>query len=762
MRTALPAKEYLIFSLAIITIAIIGYFYLNSTSDLIDTSRQAKANYQRINETQHLLYLIRHLESDMRGYTISGNKIFVGNYGGSKGVLLKQLKTIEQTFGKLNRSEIAELRELTKLKLEFTEEVINLLNKGQKQEAEAMVTKGTGKFLMSKIELQSEKIIKSIERQMSEQSNLFYYKSKQMYALILFGKVVTLAIFFAGIIKILFELKRRLHLERELQEKNNSLLEINQALEIKTEELKVANERNIQVSKNTIRKQELLFKTVINNIPSPIFLFNSNFQAIFRNDACLKKYKELNIDPNKPISESFRRQYSNFYDTLYEAKQGDKAIEKELTFVRAGGDRKTYVTRFVPIIEKGSLEYILVISHDISDRKKNEEDLLKLTIDLDDKVKERTRQLEQINEKLNKTTEELLDLYNNAPLGYFSLNANGQITKVNNTSLKLLGYEEDDLMGKYFRETILPEQLRGVFDTSFPNLRTGQKLENAEREFVKKNGALLPVLLNVTAVMDEEGKFVSTRSAFTDNTEMKKARRDAEKYVEALQLANSELEGFSYSISHDLRAPLRSINGFGQILKKEYYDVLDNEGRRFIDIILVSSSQMGAMIDELLEFARLGKKGMTKSKFSMTAVVEEVINQVTNFDTERIQKVFFIQELPLVCADKNLIKQVWQNLILNALKFSSRRDDQKIWISWEEDLNFFTFKIVDNGVGFDARYSSKLFGVFQRLHSIDEFEGTGAGLAIVKRIIQSHGGNVWAEGEIDKGATFYFSIPKNI
>jgi PAS domain S-box-containing protein len=762
MKTALPSKVYLTFVLAIIVIALLGYFYISSTTGLITSCKKIEENQEKINGTNHFLYLLRHLESNTRGYVICGNEIFIGDYNNSKKSILDQLQLVKKIVAPEERVGLNEIERLTALKLEFTEELLRLLKEGKKDEAEKLIGEGKGRLLTIDIEGRAGKIIEKIKRNSVHLDSQFNDKSQRIFAIILLGKVITLALFFVGIVKILFELKKRLHLERELQDKNVRLSELNNTLEEKNEQLRIANEKITETTENKIRKQDSLFRTVLNNIPSPIFLFNTDYEAIFRNEASLNKSTELYLIADRDTSsESTRRLYPHFFEGLDAAMGRNNILEEELTFFKQNGERRIYLARFVPILENAVVESILVINHDITERKKYEEELLELNAFLDNKVKERTEELEKINEKLNKTTEELLDLYNNAPLGYYSLDSDGKIIKINKTSLKLLGYKEEDLLGKSFRETLLPENLHGIFENSFPLLKQGRPVENAEPNFIKKDGSLLPVLLNVSAVRDHQGNFISTRSAFTDNTEIKKARTEVEKYVEALQIANKELEAFSYTISHDLRAPLRSINGFSQILKKEYGDVLDDEGKRFIDIILTNSSQMGAMIDELLEFARLGKKGMTKTEFSMETVVREVIEQAMNFNKELINQVFSIAPLPVVIADKNLIKQVWQNLILNALKFSSQRSAQKIWIFWEEDLNFFTFRIVDNGVGFDPRYSSKLFGVFQRLHSMEEFEGTGAGLAIVQRIIQSHGGKVWAESELNKGATFYFSLPKN-
>lgn len=226
-----------------------------------------------------------------------------------------------------------------------------------------------------------------------------------------------------------------------------------------------------------------------------------------------------------------------------------------------------------------------------------------------------------------------------------------------------------------------------------------------------------------------------------------------------LQAANQELEAFSYSVSHDLRAPLRGIDGFSKILLEDYSENLDDEGKRICTIIRDNTQKMGRLIDDLLAFSRIGRKELQKSLVDMNLLVRAVFEEVAG--PEGNNKVLFDPgELLPVWGDHNMLYQVWANLLSNALKFSSGKPDPTISISCKGSEHEITFSVKDNGAGFDMNYSSKLFGVFQRLHSTKEFDGTGVGLAIVQRIIQRHGGKVWAEGKVNEGAAFYFSLPK--
>jgi len=259
----------------------------------------------------------------------------------------------------------------------------------------------------------------------------------------------------------------------------------------------------------------------------------------------------------------------------------------------------------------------------------------------------------------------------------------------------------------------------------------------------------------VLIVLLVENGMLYRRLAAAHEGEFRERRRAQEKAIE-LSAVNKELESFSYSVSHDLRAPLRAIDGYSRLLEEDSGERLGEEGRRLLGVVRASSQRMGRLIDDLLAFSRLGQHEPTKSSVDMTQLAQEVATELGGeFPAARIA----VSPLPPAVVDRALLKQVWANLIGNALKYSFKCERPQIEIGARQDADENVYSIRDNGVGFDMRYAAKLFGVFQRLHSSDEFPGTGVGLAIVQRVINRHGGRVWAQSRPGEGATFFFSLP---
>ncbi|HVH47319.1 MAG TPA: ATP-binding protein, partial [Labilithrix sp.] len=248
-------------------------------------------------------------------------------------------------------------------------------------------------------------------------------------------------------------------------------------------------------------------------------------------------------------------------------------------------------------------------------------------------------------------------------------------------------------------------------------------------------------------------------SVMQDITERLRLEREANQRVAELQVANRELESFSYSVSHDLRAPVRAIAGFARLLYEDHAKSLDDEALRLLGVVRKNAQKMGVLIDDLLDFSRMGRQAITLEELDMDALVREILEEARRAEPDRAYDIR-IGQLPSANADRVLIGQVWQNLLSNAIKYTRGRSPAIIEISGETTTDEVTYNVKDNGVGFDARFADKVFKVFERLHVSSEFEGTGVGLALVDRIVRRHGGRVSAKAKLGDGATFHFSLPK--
>jgi len=353
-----------------------------------------------------------------------------------------------------------------------------------------------------------------------------------------------------------------------------------------------------------------------------------------------------------------------------------------------------------------------------------------------------------------------------------ALDAEGRITLLNRRGCQMLGYQEQELIGKSWFEICLPQPdgLEIVFPT-FIKMMSGEldAMEVYENPVITRTGEIRHIAWHNTLLRDEQGKLIGSLSAGEDITERKKAQDELRLLNEQLELrisertaqleaANRDLESFSYSVSHDLRAPLRAIDGFSSVLQSEYGEQLSGNGLVLLERVHFNARRMGALIDDLLKFSRLGRQPLNTRLVDPSGIVQTALEMLKNEYEDRSVE-FQIHELPACQGDPSLLTQVWTNLLSNALKYSQKRPDARIEVGClkgESGGNVYYVK--DNGVGFDMRYADKLFGVFQRLHSEDDFKGTGVGLALVHRIVTRHGGRIWAESEPEKGATFYFTL----
>ena len=339
----------------------------------------------------------------------------------------------------------------------------------------------------------------------------------------------------------------------------------------------------------------------------------------------------------------------------------------------------------------------------------------------------------------------------------------GIIQSWNPGAERLYGYSANEAVGQSVAMLALPggtEEIRDIL----VKVAKGERVEHYETQRARKDGQKVNVSLAVSPIRDSTGKVVGASTIARNITGRKRAEAEIKELnstlgrrMAELEGANKELEAFTYSVSHDLRAPLRHISGFSKILLEEYGPQLDQTAQHYLQRVSNATISMGLLVDDLLNLSRLGRRDLNRQGASLNSLVDEVlVNHRQEIEGRNIE--WRIGQLPFADCDPALMKQVFENLLANAIKFTRPRQPAVIEVGQTTHAGEIIVYVRDNGVGFSMKYAGKLFGVFQRLHRAEDFEGTGVGLATVQRIIHKHGGRIWAEAELDKGATFYFTL----
>ena len=383
-----------------------------------------------------------------------------------------------------------------------------------------------------------------------------------------------------------------------------------------------------------------------------------------------------------------------------------------------------------------------------------EEKISQRTVELVNANKELERNILKRTHELNDALELNLKIFETSPLGIIAFREDGPCIFANTAVAEISGGTVEQMLQLDFRKLDNWKE-NGLLEKAEITLKT-LEIQKASIHTISTYKKEVKIRYHMSTFKNKDT--LNLLMIVEDITDLMLTEIELKKKTEYLELANKELEAFSYSVSHDLRAPLRHIGGFIDLLIKGNLSQLDDKGIRYLNIISASSKEMGNLIDALLTFSRLGRTGLKITELNSGDMVKKVLKI---FDNELKGKnvEITVSELPKIKGDESLINQVWVNLISNALKYSRNREKAVIEIGGKIENGETIFHIKDNGVGFDMNYAEKLFGVFQRMHKATDFEGIGIGLANVNRIVTKHGGKCWAESEVDKGATFYFSLP---
>lgn len=341
--------------------------------------------------------------------------------------------------------------------------------------------------------------------------------------------------------------------------------------------------------------------------------------------------------------------------------------------------------------------------------------------------------------------------------------ADGWFKRLSPAFTRTLGWSLEELQARPFLDFVHPDDRAATLAELERQVGVGEPVMHFENRYRHKDGSWR--VLSWKSALPTDGRMYATARDVTDSKAAEQRivelNHELTERQVALESANKELEAFSYSVSHDLRAPLRHIDGYARMLEEDAADQLQPEARRYLQTVIDSARRMGVLIDDLLAFSRLGRKPLASQQIDMQGLVKRAIDELAaNTGGGRGMPIAIEATLPSICGDPALLLQVWINLLSNAVKYSAPRGDAAhIVVAGESEGDRIRYSVSDNGVGFDMRYADKLFGVFQRLHAQDEFEGTGVGLAIVQRIVNRHGGRVCATGEPNHGACFSFDLP---
>jgi len=540
----------------------------------------------------------------------------------------------------------------------------------------------------------------------------------------------------------------------QMAEYANKMLQDKMKVEIEREQ---AVEKVQELLTETTLSRDLL-GSVINSTPDWIYAKDRDFRYILVNEGYASAMEKTPEDfigkddieigfPKELIFGNLDKDIVGFRNDDKKVLNGEKVHNPYDPATLADGVLHIFDTHKMPLTDRGGNVYAaLGFSRDTTERKWAEDELA------------------SSEEFLNNVIEQ-------SPVSLWISDSEGTLIKMNQSCRELLGSTDEEAVGNYnlFKDNLIEEQgfmplIENVFEKG-EIARFTIDYDLPRVDHVKVNGATHRILdVVVSPIKDMHGKVTNAIVQHRDITELKRAEEALNEYAERLEQMVEErtkdLESFAYSISHDLRAPLRHMSGFTKMFMNHAGEGLDDEGRRYLDVVTTSAELMGVLIDDLLKFSRTGRAELRMSQVDMGPLVKEAINQLQpEIEGRNIE--WKIGALPEIRADRAMMLLVLVNLISNAIKFTSPREKALIEIGTggdgEDETVFF---VHDNGVGFDMKYVDKLFGVFQRLHRKEDFEGTGIGLANVRRIISRHNGRSWAEAEVDKGATIWFSLPK--
>jgi PAS domain S-box/PAS domain S-box len=514
--------------------------------------------------------------------------------------------------------------------------------------------------------------------------------------------------------------------------------------------------KKLEVIKKPADEASEFAESIINTVREPLIALDQDLRVV---SASRSFYDVFKVNPKETMGQLIydlgNKQWDipklrELLETILPQKTSFDNYEVEHDFTTIGRRTMLLNARQIERTSKTKERIILLAIEDITERKGIEAGL------------EKTRkELVVIKKSADEVSEFAESVINTVREPLIALDQELRVVKVSRSFYEFFKVKSEETVGQLIydlgnKQWDIPK-LRELLETILPQKASFDNYE-VEHDFATIGRRTM--LLNARQI--QRTSKTNERIillAIEDVTERKEIEAGLEKTRKELEVANKELEAFSYSVSHDLRAPLRHISGYVELLTTRFQSALSEKGQHYLGSIADSVRQMGKLIDDLLQFSRTGRAEMRQSGSDMNVIVQEVVESLRKDNPDRTIE-WTVSKLPSVFCDAAMMRLVWVNLLSNAVKFTKTKEKALVEVGFKVETKEVIFFVRDNGAGFDMQYAQKLFGVFQRLHTTEEFEGTGIGLANVNRIVIRHGGRAWAEAELNKGATFYFSIPK--
>jgi PAS domain S-box-containing protein len=711
MRVSVGSKTGWGFALALALLAamVAGQYF--STAELISTSRRVAHTYSVIQTLESILGKLEAVESDIHGYVLADDQRFLDDAREAEAQVRSAIRRSRELTAD-NRGQQRRLDELEPViseKLSYMNRIVEVRRRLGYDAAVKAVGSGSGEDLMQRAASLIQAMSAEEEALLAAREKRARARASSALLFLLVGGVTAIALVGSTLWVIRRDMARRLRVE------------------------------------SSLRESEARLQAILDNTTTVIYLKDLHGRLILGNrrfeDLTGKTRSEIvgRMDSEVLAGDKLATFRANDEDVL--RAYGPLSFERTVQFEK---ESRTFLSVKCALRNEAGNPYAICgVATDITDRKRAEEETRRLQLFLDSVVE-------------------------NLPGMLFVKDARElRFVRINRAAEELLGYGRAELLGKNDHD-LFPKDQADFFATKDRQvLASRSQIEIAEEVVsTRANGDRLLNTKKVPIMDERTGEALFLLGISEDITERRRAERqiealhrEAELRAEQLGVANRELEAFSYSVSHDLRAPLRHIAGFVDLLLQHNASQLDETGQRRLKAVSKSAQRMGRLIDDLLAFSRMGRAELQRSKVNLKALVQAVVSELEVDGKERKIR-WVIGLLPDVEADPAMLRLALINLLANAVKYTGTREEAVIEIGAIEHAPEGTVVFVkDNGVGFDMRYADKLFGVFQRLHRQEEFPGTGIGLANVRRIVHRHGGKTWAEGVLSQGATFYFSLP---